>query len=30
MAKFYGMDKTGVLYRVKHKTNFLDWKFEYE
>ena len=27
-AEFYGMDKSGVLYRVKHKTKYLDWKFE--
>jgi hypothetical protein len=29
-AEYYNMNKTGVLYRVKHKKNYLDWKFENE
>jgi hypothetical protein len=29
-AEYYGMNKTGVLYRVKHKTKYLDWRFTNE
>jgi len=27
-AAYYNMDKSGVLYRVKHKNKYLDWSFK--